>query len=280
MATLHPRDRAQSWEDCDPDLRGYVLAALDAMELEITGAYVHGSLAMGCYYRAKSDLDVLVVVPSQLTESQRRHATRSLALLAANRPTTGDLELSVLTAAQAAGHEHPRPFEAHYSAYWTAAVLADRRDYTETRSDPDLAAHITVVRARGATVTGPPPAEVFAPVPHEDYLNAILDDLLSPDDLLASPYYGVLNTCRVLATLQNGPGTVLSKEEGATWALDSLPPEHHPLISQALDCYRSARPVTDPDRPTDGHPWDTTALLRFWSDLIQLQKQRREASND
>jgi streptomycin 3"-adenylyltransferase len=259
----HPRDRAQSWADCDPDIRAYVLKALDATELEIVGAYVHGSLAMHCYYRAKSDLDVLVVVPSALDESQRRHATRALAVLAADRPTRGDLELSVLTAAQAAGNEHPRPFELHYSAYWTGAVLADDLDYAETRSDPDLAAHITVTRARGATVTGPPPAEVFAPVPHEDYLDAIIDDFLSAAELLESPYYGILNTCRVLATLRKGPGTVLSKEEGAAWALTALPPEHHSLITQALDCYRSARPVTEAERPTDGHPWDTDALLLF-----------------
>jgi streptomycin 3"-adenylyltransferase len=273
MDSLHPRDRAQSWEDCDPDLRAYLQAALDAMKVDIVGAYVHGSLAMHCYYRAKSDLDVLVVVPDTLTESQRRHATRSLALLSHNRPTTGDLELSILTIAQAAKHEHPHPFEAHYSSYWTQAALADQIDYAETRSDPDLAAHLTVVRARGATVTGPPPADLFAPVPHEHYLAAILadlDDILTDDELLTSPYYGVLNACRVLATLKNGPGTVLSKEEGATWALNSLPPEHHPLITQALHCYRSARPVTEADRPTDGHPWNTQSLQLFREHLKAL----------
>lgn len=265
MDPLHPRDRAQSWESGDPDLRAYVLTALDATELEITGAYVHGSLAMHCYYRAKSDLDVLVVVPSPLTESQRRKATRALAVLAADRPTLGDLELSILTAAQAAHHEHPRPFEAHYSSYWTPKVLADDVDYAENRSDPDLAAHLTVVRARGVTLTGPPPTDLFAPVPHEDYLAAILDDTLSADELLTNPYYGVLNVCRVLATLKNGPGTVLSKEEGANWALQQLPEEHHSLITQALRCYTSARPVTEAERPTDGHPWDADALLRFQS---------------
>lgn len=230
------------------------------MAVDVLGAYVHGSLAMGCYYRAKSDLDVLVVVPSGLTPAERRHATRALAVLAADRPTTGDLELSVLTAAQAAAHEHPRPFEVHYSSYWTADVLADRLDYAESRADPDLAAHITVLLERGATVSGPPPSELFAPVPRRHYLKSILADV-EDLDLLTNPYYGVLNTCRVLAALENG--AVLSKDEGGAWGLDNLRPEHHPLISQALDCYRSARPVTEAERPTDGHAWDTAALLRF-----------------
>jgi hypothetical protein len=49
----HPRDRAQSWADCDADLRQYVEESLAATGLQPSGVYVHGSLAMGCFYRAK-----------------------------------------------------------------------------------------------------------------------------------------------------------------------------------------------------------------------------------
>jgi streptomycin 3"-adenylyltransferase len=115
-------------------------------------------------------------------------------------------------------------------------------------------------------VSGPPPTDVFAAVPHSDYLSAItadLQDILARDNILSVPCYGVLNACRVLATLELGPGTVLSKEEGAVWAREMLPAEHRPLVEQALSCYRSARPVTAKEQATDGHPWDTTALLTF-----------------
>ncbi|GAB2633841.1 aminoglycoside adenylyltransferase domain-containing protein [Kribbella swartbergensis] len=262
----HPADRAQAWADCDPDLRTYVLDSVDAIDLRTVGVYVHGSLAMGCFYRAKSDVDLLVVVPETLTEAERGRVARTLAQRSEGRPMLGDLELSVLTVAQAAKHEHPRPFEVHYSAAWTADIMADRVDYTSCHRDPDLAAHITVVRRRGVVVSGPPPTDVFAAVPHSDYLSAItadLQDVLAGDNLLSAPYYGVLNACRVLATVELGPGTVLSKEEGALWARDMLPTEHRPLVEQALNCYRSARPVTATQRATDGHDWDTTALLTF-----------------
>ncbi|TCO49304.1 streptomycin 3'-adenylyltransferase [Kribbella antiqua] len=266
MTPAHPADRPQSWDDCDEDLRAYILGSLDAMGLDAVGIYLHGSLAMRCFYRAKSDVDVLVVVPETLSEAERAHAARALARRSLDRPMLGDFELSALTVAQAAQHQHPRPFEVHYSAAWTTDILTDRVDYTAQRSDPDLAAHITVVHKRGAVVSGPPPAELFAEVPHADYLAAITADLhevLSGHTLLSTPYYGVLNACRVLATVKQGSGTILSKEEGAVWALDCLPTTHAPLIQQALTCYRSARPVTAQNRETDGHAWDEDALLRF-----------------
>jgi len=262
----HPADRPQSWADCDPDLRAYILESLDATGLDTVGVYLHGSLAMQCFYRAKSDVDVLVVVPETLSEAERGQVARTLAQRSCDRPMLGDFELSVLTAAQAATHRHPRPFEVHYSAAWTEAVLADRVDYGIEHADPDLAAHITVVRQRGAVVGGPSPVDLFADVPHDDYLAAILadlEDVLSGQQLLSAPYYGVLNACRVLATLELGPGTVLSKQEGAVWARESLPAAHLPLVEQALEWYRSARPVTAEERDTDGHDWDAGALLTF-----------------
>ncbi|GAA1710480.1 DUF4111 domain-containing protein [Kribbella yunnanensis] len=260
---VHVSGRAQSWADCDEDVREYVLRAAGLVD---GWAYVHGSLAMGCFYRAKSDVDLLVVVPARLTPAERERIARGFAGTAAARPVLGDLEMSVLTVEQAATHEHPRPYEVHYSAAWTDAILGNQVDYTGSGADPDLAAHITVTRKRGVALSGPPPDEVFAPVPYDDYLSAVLEDLqdvMAGDALLKSPYYGVLNACRVLATLELGPGTVLSKEEGAVWAREHLPQAHHAVVEQALSCYRSATPVSAAERETDGHDWDRTALLSF-----------------
>ncbi len=252
----HPRDPAQSWADCDADLRQYVEETLAATGLQPSGVYVHGSLAMGCFYRAKSDVDLLVVVPGALSSSQREHAARVLAERSKARPMLGDLELSVLTEQQAA--EGTREYEVHYSAYWTEKIRAGQ--YAGPGTDPDLAAHVSVVRERGVTVSGRPAAEVFAEVPYEEYLRAIEADL-EDVDLVAEPYYGVLNACRVLM-VRDSP-QVVSKDEGGEWGLVNLPEEHRPVIEQALRCYRSARPVAPEDRGTDGHGWDLKALERF-----------------
>lgn len=252
----HPRDRAQSWADCDTDLRRYVEEALAATGLEPSGVYVHGSLAMGCFYRAKSDVDLLVVVPETLTAAEREHAARELAERSIARPMLGDLELSVLTERQAA--EGTREYEVHYSAYWTEKILAG--EYAGPGTDADLAAHVSVVRQRGVALSGRPAVDVFGEVSDEDYLGAIEADLRDVD-LVAEPYYGVLNACRVLM-LRESP-QVVSKEEGGEWGIRSLPEEHRNVVEQALRCYRSARPVQADERGTDGHGWDVKALENF-----------------
>jgi streptomycin 3"-adenylyltransferase len=109
-------------------------------------------------------------------------------------------------------------------------------------------------------VSEPPAAEVFAEVPYDEYLRAIEADL-DDVDLVAEPYYGVLNACRVLMVRESPK--VVSKDEGGEWALANLPEEHKSVIEQALRCYRSARPVRPEERGTDGHGWDQQALERF-----------------
>ena len=48
--------------------------------------------------------------------------------------------------------------------------------------------------------------------------------------------YLILNLCRVLAYKKEH--LILSKEEGASWALDRLPAGYRTLISQAAEAYR------------------------------------------
>ncbi|HET8984788.1 MAG TPA: nucleotidyltransferase domain-containing protein, partial [Trueperaceae bacterium] len=97
--------RPQSWPDCDPDIRDYIDGLCDALTGELAanlvGIYLHGSLALGCYYRPKSDFDVIVVVEEPIGGSQRRAVAASIARLAVTRPTVGFVELSVVTATAA-----------------------------------------------------------------------------------------------------------------------------------------------------------------------------------
>ena len=270
MQVPHPPARPQSWTDCDPDLAAFVTETssllAEILGSQLVGAYLHGSLAMGCYHRPKSDIDLLLVTDGPLSPAQRRAAAHAGAERAALRPTIGDLELSIVRADKVGSFTHPHPFEVHVGTSWLTRIRADEVDWALDHTDPDLAAHCAVTRQRGIALSGPPPADVIGPVPPEAYLEAILDDLawiLDGHHILQSPYYGVLNTCRVLKVLELGAETVVSKPEGADWALAHLPGVHRPIIEQALRCYRSAREVTEAERRTDGHGWDSQALLAF-----------------
>lgn len=238
----------------------------DFLGVNLAGVYLHGSLATGSYHRAKSDIDLLLVVNKSLDEEQRRRFALLCVSLSDTRPTLGDIELSVILRKNAQRFIHPLPYEVHYSPVHRDKILGEKEDYSRDRTDRDLAAHCAVVRARGVRLDGAPIHEVFGEVPFKDYLDAIFYDLnwiVEGDNIIESPYYSVLNICRVLKVLDRGEGTIPSKEEGASWALDNLPSEHHELIVQALRTYQSDKPVTEADRKTGGVHWDERALRSF-----------------
>lgn len=264
----HERGRPQSWETLDADLREKVEWAIGevAGELEpagFVGAYLHGSLSTGSFYRPKSDVDILFIVEKVMPPELRERVAKTFCDVSDRLPLVGDYEVSVLRRNDTQNFHHPLPYELHYSDSHKDQIREGAARFDGVRTDPDLAVHCTAVRKRGVLLRGAPIEEVFCPVPVEDYRASILDDLdwvLHDDHLLESPFYGVLNCCRVLELETEGWDKILSKDEGGEWALLHLPAEHHSLVAQALACYRSPEPVPEAERRTDGHSWDAGAL--------------------
>lgn len=52
--------------------------AVPPSDRQLTGIYLHGSLAMGSYYRPKSDLDLLVACSEALGAAERERVARLL----------------------------------------------------------------------------------------------------------------------------------------------------------------------------------------------------------
>lgn len=105
---------AQSWQTCDADIRAFVqrfirLATDRLGAANVTGVYLHGSLANGSYYRPKSDIDLLIVVPDRLDGGMAAGLNLAIARLAEKRPTVGSLEVSAMTADTAARVPIPHP---------------------------------------------------------------------------------------------------------------------------------------------------------------------------
>lgn len=232
-----------SWTDCPDDVRAQLDGLLDdlraALGANLAGVYLHGSLAMGCFSPARSDLDLLVVTGERMAPGERRAAAEAL-LRRSGAPAP--IEISFVSRSQARPWSYPTPFDLHYSEEWrakTAEELASgawRACGGQEPRDPDLAAHCTVVLARGVALHGPPPAELLPQVPPADYLDSIVRDVAwAAEQIDDNPVYLVLNYCRVYAYLREGP--ILSKDEGGGWALRELP-EHRPVVAAALAAYR------------------------------------------
>lgn len=203
----------------------------------LTGFYVHGSIAMDCFTWETGDVDFIAVTERVPAQGQKRALTEATVALNAEGPPKG-LEMHVLLRRDCERFVHPMPFLLHFSPMhlplWQRSPEAYLHQMQGT--DPDLAAHVTVLRARGQTLYGAPLADVFGPVPAADYLDSIrLDIGGAPVDILENPVYTVLNLCRVLAYVREG--LVLSKREGGQWAQGHMPGVYCPLVEGALAAY-------------------------------------------
>ena len=205
---------------------------------KLTGIYVHGSLAFGCFCWEQSDIDFLVVVENALTQAEKEALIRTLLALDSCAPSKG-FEMSVLLRSACSPFKDPTPYELHYSNAHRANY---QRDLSATCRalqgfDPDLAAHITVINAVGLTLCGQPVDKVFSPVPKESYLRSLWYDIENaPVEIGQNPVYYILNLCRVMAYACDG--LVCSKADGGVWGIRHLP-EHAALIAKALAAYRS-----------------------------------------
>lgn len=220
-------------------LDSITLAAEDILGETLTGVYLHGSLAMGCFNPAKSDIDLILVINGEMTDQWKRQFMEKVVELNAHAPAKG-LELSVVTEEVCRDFVYPTPFELHFSPAHLPWWQQDPEGYIQRMkgTDPDLAAHFTIIRKYGIALRGAAVKEVFGPVPEEAYLDSIRLDVKSAvEDVSDNPVYVILNLCRVAAWVEEKQ--ILSKQQGGEWGLAHLPAMYQPLIRAALDAYRS-----------------------------------------
>jgi streptomycin 3"-adenylyltransferase len=211
----------------------------DVLSGNLRGVYLHGSLALGCFNPARSDVDILVVVAVPLERDEKLRLV-DLLLVVSNTPHK--IELDVLTTEQLDQWRHPSPYEFHYGESHRVRYACDPVRHLDelSSSNPDLAAHVTVARAAGISVFGPEPHELLHDVPFEDYLDSLLQDL-EWSRTADSETYGILSPCRIWATLTTGE--IHSKVTGTEWALARLPDDLTPPVEAALAAYRDDRPI-------------------------------------
>lgn len=231
----------QGFLKCQKLLEEFTAASRETLGEALTGIYLHGSLAMGCFNPDKSDVDLLLVTEKEVTDAGKLSFLREVLRLERQGPAKG-IELSMVKREVLKPFVYPTPFELHFSGMHREWLREKPEDYVRKMRglDPDLAAHATMIRQYGITLFGKSIGEVFGEVPREAYVDSILRDVKNAgEDIAGQPVYVILNLCRVLAFLRDG--LYLSKQEGGAWGLENLPQWCRPLILEALACYGSRR---------------------------------------
>ena len=197
----------------------------------LVGIYLHGSIAQNAFRWNVSDVDFLLVVQSEPSDDVKRQLLDTTLNLSEIAPPKG-LEWSVVTQSDCLHVSHPVPFCLHYSIAHRQRYLTSPEEYIQHMKgrDGDLAAYFAVVRQCGIVLYGKPIEDVFGPVPQDFVMDSFRQNVIDDD----TPS-GILNRCRYEAYRQNG--VLLSKIDGAHWALKRLPTDLHARIFSALKAY-------------------------------------------
>jgi len=237
--------------DLPPDQRQYldrVVATLrDDLGPDLVGVYLQGSLAMGAFTPGRSDIDALAVCERRL--SVERSTAIGEALAAIPTPTSGgDLEFTLLPR-EALSFPGAPVFEVHVRTHDEPFVV----DGHEPDGDENLVVDAAMTRARGRSLYGPEPEEVFPEPDRASLIEAFRgeaevarregvgwwEDHDFPE--AASMAYQVLNGARTLRYLATGE--LGSKAEGAAW-LEGIDPDPgvHAILAAALTYQRGGVP--------------------------------------
>ncbi|MFF0448778.1 aminoglycoside adenylyltransferase family protein [Streptomyces sp. NPDC004609] len=208
----------------------------EVLGTDVVGMYLHGSAVSGGL-RPHSDIDVFAVVRRRTTVRERRALVEELMEFSGERARRGParpVELTIVVQSEVSPWRYPPNCEFQYGEW-----LRDAYESGGTPSpapSPDLAPLITMVLSADAPLTGPPPGEILAPVPHEDLLRAIVagvPELLA--ELETDTRNVLLTLARIWTTLATG--ALVSKDAAADWALERLPAAHRPVLAHARAVY-------------------------------------------
>jgi streptomycin 3"-adenylyltransferase len=208
----------------------------DLLEPDLRGAYLHGSAVLGGG-GPRSDIDVIAVAARRTTADEKRRLAELLLNLS-RQPSP--IEFDLVVESEIRPWRHPAPFDFHYDELVRERFESGALEPWPEPTNRDLAAVVTMVLAGNVSLFGPPPAEVFEPVPRGDYLDALLRNVEMADEWLD---WDTRNVVLTLPRVWAGVATdeVHSKQSAAAWTLARLPEEHRAVLERAVAIYRGDR---------------------------------------
>ena len=226
---IEPADREQL--DRVVELVGDVLGP------DLVGAYLFGSAVLGGL-KPESDLDVLAVAARRTTRDEKRRLVERLLSISGRSTPHGRrrrVELTIAVESEVNPWRYPPRMDFQYGDWLRAEFEAgDLEPWPPT--NPDLASLITMSALANRPLHGPAPADVFAPVPHDDLIRAITGEIGGLlDDLDSDTRNAILTLARIWSTVETGD--IRSKDAAADWALARLPEQHRAVLARARAIY-------------------------------------------
>ncbi|HKG24951.1 MAG TPA: aminoglycoside adenylyltransferase domain-containing protein [Thermomicrobiales bacterium] len=205
----------------------------DVLGDKLLGLYLFGSLVIGDFDPATSDIDLLAVLDDDVDDREFGALRELHDEFARNHPTWDD-RIEVRYASVAALRDVTTRAR-------RVVVISPGEPFHHTETRKDWVINLYTVQERGVTVDGRPPRDVVPPISREDFAEAIeeharlwrtwVDEVQSQKDQA----YAILTLCRTLYAHTNGDPT--TKLGAAEWTQGVLP-EWAPLIRRAVEWRR------------------------------------------
>jgi hypothetical protein len=249
----------------DEPARDYIAEVVKTLEgilsSDACAAYLLDSAALSDYVPGTSDIDIVAVTMERLSPERKRSVADALSTERLPCPARR-LEL-VIFPIDAARNPSPAPsYELNFNT---------GRDTDDLVSfDPDqepafwFVLDLAIARDHAIPLVGPPPTELFAPVPRPWVIEALIDSILWHSDN-APAEHTVLTACRARRFVQEGLWS--SKSEAAKWTVARS--RHARLVEAALD-HRRGRPAA---------PMDELVVQGFIDGALSLCREALESES-
>jgi Domain of unknown function (DUF4111) len=146
------------------------------------------------------------------------------------------IELTIVVESEIRPWRYPPSFDFQYGEWLRDEFENGNLEPWPTTANPDVASLIAMVLLCDRPLLGPPPAEIFDPVPRDDYVRAMVVGIdLLLDDLKGDTRNVILTLARIWNTVATGD--IRSKDAAADWVLARLPQEHRPVLARARALY-------------------------------------------
>ena len=227
----------------------------------LLGVYLFGSLVHGDFEPERSDLDVVAVLTLELDPS------RFAALDALHREIvqrfpqwTERLEVKYLSSAS---------LKRFRTEPYPIAVISPGEPFHQFEGGRRFLLNFYEVRQGGATLHGPPPATLIAPISRAEFIEVVQEEVqgwtvwIAEMHSVGSLGYGVVTLCRALYTCTTGAQT--SKPQALAWAINALP-EFGPLLEWAWKGYRA----NDSSTPSPARAADVERFVKEVAHKVAL----------
>ena len=218
-----------SYPDVDALLLNLRQQLQQILGIELVGLYLYGSLVTGDFCIDISDLDLLVVIASDLdaphfSQLQQMHAT----LERTYSEWEGRIEAAYLS---------KRALKTYKTEMSQIAIISPGEPFHLKKAGRDWLLNWRIVREKGLTLYGPSPKTLIEPVSKQEFVETVREHAIwwseSIDEMRERPSqaYAILTLCRALYAWTKGDQ--VSKKRAAEWAQGRYP-QWAELIQQAL----------------------------------------------